>query len=189
VKRLSHRWMALAGVAYMDWTEHYDGPAGIQNPTRTDGSAGGLAGPLEDGGQVAVPGTSALMTARWQLTANALYQLPWEVEVSGSLFARQGYAAPTILRLPAGEDGTLRVLVAPHLTDGRLASLWNLDLRLARNVRLAGDGRIVVSVDLFNVFNRALVLSRDTTATAVSYGRANEVINPRVLRVGARLDF
>jgi hypothetical protein len=139
IKRLSRRWMARATFSYMDWREHLDGPRAVQNPTRTQASGGPSSGPQVDGDQVAPRGGSrgvVFLTARWQLTGTALYQLPHAFEIGGSLFARQGYPTPVVLQLPAGEDGLQTVLATPHITDNRLPDLCNLDLRLAKSVKI-----------------------------------------------------
>ena len=133
--------MACAAFSYMDWRENLKGPRAVQNPTRTRSSGGPNSGPQVDGGQVAPQGGAGskgvvLLTASWQLTANALYQLPRGFDIAGSLFARQGYPSPVVLELPGGEDGLLTVLASSRITDDRLPDVWNVDLRLAKTAKI-----------------------------------------------------
>ena len=79
-KRLANKWMMRAAFGYMDWTEHFDGPNAVVNPTRTQDTAGGtLAGPSVEGGQVIIKSygakTDTFFNSKWQVSASALYQL------------------------------------------------------------------------------------------------------------------
>ena len=63
--------MMRAAFAYMDWTEHFDGPNAIVSPTRTQDTVGGtLAGPSVEGGQVIIKSygakTDTFFNSKWQ---------------------------------------------------------------------------------------------------------------------------
>src|SRR6185295_5928387 len=94
----------------------------------------------------------AFINAKWQVTANALAQLPAGFEISGAFFARQGHPRPIVQRKILGFDGPVRLLAVPEIDTERLASVYNLDLRAAKNIRVGGT-TFVLSADLFNVFN------------------------------------
>jgi hypothetical protein len=186
VKRLTNHWMARASVAYNDLYENFLGPAAIQNPTHTYGD------PLIDGGQVVnlagVRGNLGI-SARWQVNANALYDLPRGFQVSAALFGIQGYLNPVLLQLRAGQDGLPSALGSSSVEDHRLPSIWNLDLRLAKAVTLHGSTSLVLSADLFNVFNQATVIDRNAIATSDVFERIDGISNPRIFRFGLRLTF
>ena len=177
VKRQTGRWMARASVAYNDWHEDFRGPRAIQNPTRRD------TDPLIDGGQVPD------LSARFQANADALFELPRGFTVSGALFFTQGYLNPVVLRLRAGEDRSLSALATPSVEDHRLPNICNLDLRLAKAVKLHGSASLILSADLFNVFNAGTTLGRNAEANSEVFGRIDGIMNPRVARFGARLAF
>ena len=84
---------------------------------------------------------------------------------------------------------TLAALAMPSIEDHRLPNIWNLDLRLAKTVKLHGSSSLILSADLFNVFNAGTILSRDANATSDVFGRIDGIMNPRVFRFGARLSF
>src|SRR5262249_58220280 len=99
VKRLSNRWMARVALTYNDWVDKYpDGLASgaVQDPTRTQAlsNSASVWGAQVDGGQVADlsggsgKGNILFSSQRWQVVANALYQLPAGFEVSGAVFGR-----------------------------------------------------------------------------------------------------
>ncbi|MBE3132420.1 MAG: hypothetical protein IMZ55_03030, partial [Acidobacteria bacterium] len=62
-----------------------------------------------------------------------------------------------------------------------------VDLRLGRIFRI-GDRRIEPFVDLYNIFNVNTVLG-DVTTYGSSLGRISNTINPRIMRVGAKVQF
>jgi hypothetical protein len=105
------------------------------------------------------------------------------------VFGRQGYPRPIILRLDAGLDGALRVLATPELDTERYENLWNVDLRLSKNVKLAGRTALVLTADVFNLLNSATELNRTRQANSAVFDRLDEVLSPRVVRFGVRLTF
>jgi hypothetical protein len=196
LKRLSNRWMGRLAVTYNDATEHYDGPGAVQNPTRTDTDHGtSMAGPQADGGQYAPRSGGSgkgdtIIGAKWQVVANTLFQLPAGFELSGALFGRQGHPFSVIFRQSLGDEGAVRILAneMTELDTQRYDSVWNLDLRLAKNFRLGGSS-FTISADAFNVLNNDVVLGRFRQASSGSFNRLDEVLNPRIIRFGMRFQF
>ena len=195
-KRMSNRWMANLALSYNDWTEDYadDNRANIGlangtgsgNPTRTD------TGALVDGGPVSVlsggSGKASFYSSfQWQVYADAAFTLPASFTISTALFGRQGGIYPINITSSLGADGNQRVL-AGGVDDNRYDNLWNVDFRLARNSKI---GRITItpSIELFNALNNDVVLSRARNAGSATLNRVEEVISPRILRIGARLSF
>ena len=86
-----------------------------------------------------------------------------------------------------GTDGTLNVLASPQVDTLRYDNVWDVDLRLAKNVRF-GQGSLVISAELFNALNNDVTLSQFRSA-GPTLGRIEEIIAPRTLRLGARLTF
>ena len=96
---------------------------------------------------------------------------------------------PFILRLSAGRDGTLRVLATPDIDTNRYANLWDLDLRLAKDIRITGERRINLAADLFNVMNSNTTLSLGRIVGSSAFGTVNEILSPRILRMTASFKF
>ena len=199
-KRMSNKWFARAALSYNDWHENV-GPGAVQNPTRTDRTGGqsgstqsGLAGPQVDGGQLAPRSSGSgkgdiFYNARWQFVVNGLYQLPANFEIGTSLFARQGYVYPVILRISAGGDGAQRVMASPNIDDKRYDTVWTADFRLANKVKLGGKSSADITLDLFNAFNNNMILGRNRQANSSAFGTPTDVLSPRILRLGLRLNF
>jgi hypothetical protein len=200
-KRLSHRWMSRVAFSWNDWTEDWSG-----TPTSFYGNPGGTeTDPLVKGGQVSLLSggsgkASFFSSVKWQLYANALYQGPWGLELSGVLFGKQGGAYPIDIRTGAGGDGTLNSLATPKVDTNRYSQIWDLDLRLAKTVKFTKGSGLTLSAEWFNVFNSGTVLGRYRYANSSSFintsqgaepglGRIEEIMAPSVFRLGARIYF
>jgi hypothetical protein len=195
VKRLSNKWMGRVAFSINDWREHLGsgfntglgGGTGSPNRTYYDSQT--------DGGIVASYGAGSgkvyFNNAKWQLNANLLYQLPKGFEVAGNLYGRQGYPNPIYSQVDLGAlDGVFPVLAdGTNMDTQRLPSLWDLDLRLAKSFALRGSTRLQLSAEMFNVFNSNTELTRVNDFSADVYGRLDEILAPRIVRFGARLQF
>jgi hypothetical protein len=191
VKRMSDRWMARIGAAFISANEYYDqNPArdNLGNPTRLDTE------PLVDGGAFVVrsAGSGAgdiFIHGKWQISANGVYQAPGGIDVGASLFGRQGYPFPVYRLATLGRDGTnRRVIVSPELDTFRLDDLWNLDLRAAKSFRF-DRASIELIADLFNVMNGNPILVRNRNVGSAAFEQPQQVLSPRILRFGLRVNF
>jgi len=189
-KRMSNRWMMRLGLAFNNPREHYgQSPPVTDNgqPTRSD------TFPLISGGQWAPRSSGSgsgdvFVNQRWNFNLNGAYQLPWDLEVAGNLFGKQGTPLPIFRNTSLGRDGTVRVLVTPELDTFRFDNLWNVDLRISKNVKLA-RGSFQIIGDIFNVLNGNTEITRERNLDATNFRALASNLSPRVLRLGARLSF
>ncbi len=198
LKRLSNKWMARASFSYNDWQQHYDGTEGLFNPNAAVYDSYGLSPVGQtiasdtgiDGDQIAIyssgSGTFYWVNGKWQMSATALYQLPAGFEVAANLFGRQGYARPINLTL----DNTFfdTVLAQGRIDSKRLDNVWNLDLRLNKNFKFGSRVGASLMADVFNVFNANTVLRRTDNADG-RIDRVQQIMNPRIARLGLKLTF
>ena len=126
---------------------------------------------------------------KWQIYANALYQLPWGVDLSGTAWGRQGGLKPVFLNIAAGQDGTLAVSGVPTVESERYGDVWDFDLRLAKTFRFGKQPYLTLAAEWFNVANSGQVLIRIRQANAAAYNRVDEVLNPSIFRLGATFGF
>jgi hypothetical protein len=187
-KRLSNHWMGRVAFAWNDVVENV-GPGALTLPGAT------AQDPKQDGGAVAqygagTSGKTYFFNAKWQLSANALYELPAGFEVAANLFGRQGYPNPVYLSLDAGElDGIQYFLADGTKVDTqRFPNLWDIDLRLAKTFKF-GRSSFVLSAEMFNVFNSNTEMNRINDANSSAYRRLDEILAPRIVRFGARVTF
>jgi len=193
-KRLSNRWMARVSFALNNALEHFDSPDGVYdnlgNPTPS------LSEPLKDGGQFAPQSGGSgsgniYINAKWQFNANAMYVAPYNIEVSGNVFGRQGYPYPMFragTTAALGADSTLNVLVTPEIDTFRYPDLWNTDLRAAREFRF-NTVRLRAILDCFNVFNANTELVRNNNVLSPTFNAIAQNLSPRIFRVGLVVGF
>jgi hypothetical protein len=196
VKRLSNKWMARAAFSYNDWTENFDGTAGIQNPnpvyydTYWTCCNTGVPDAKKDGGQLAIysaaSGTPYWVGGKWQFTASALYELGWGLEVAGNLYGRQGYVRPINITV---DNFFGDIVLADDIGNNRLPDVWNLDMRLAKNFSLGRGSRLTLMADLFNVLNASTTLRQVDFADSDAFNRIDQILNPRLLRIGVKMSF
>jgi hypothetical protein len=190
VKRLSNRWMARFAGSWNQATEDYDRATPVNfngNPTRVD------TAPLISGGQFAPrsAGSGAgdvFINGKWQMNMNGVYLLPWDMEIAGNLFGKQGTPFPLQINSALGRDGNHRVLVSPELDTRRLDDVWNLDLRLAKNLAF-GRTNSRIEVDLFNVMNGNYAINRIRNIQSLNFDRITQNLSPRILRFGVKIGF
>jgi hypothetical protein len=192
-KRLANRWMGRAAFSWNDEREYFDDPAlSIQDPTPT------TENPLVDGGEVTrlSAGSSKseiyLTAPKYQIIANGYFQGPGGVNLGGNLLVRQGFGMPFYGNDVETSDpikATKDVLVV-GIGDYRLPTLTQLDLRAEKEFRI-GSRRLMFDVDLFNVLNSGTTLGRqyDVQASDPATNDILEIMNPRILRFGVRLNF
>jgi hypothetical protein len=187
-KRLSHRWMMNGSFNWNSATYH-SSPDGFQDPVQADLFAV-TATPGDPTNREFIEGHQTLINGtRWTAKLSGLYQLPWGVNVSGVLNARDGFPfIPNILApTRPGRLNTVRVLVEPYASH-RYDALVLLDLKAEKRLAL-GKVNVVGSVDVFNATNINTVLGRVTTQNSATANRVLEITGPRVVRIGARFNF
>ncbi|HDT14147.1 MAG TPA: TonB-dependent receptor, partial [Candidatus Aminicenantes bacterium] len=200
-KRLSKRWFMNASLTLQDqrvhWGESFIDPT---NQWALDGK------PYGNQGTGSAGKADVQMHARWIAKVSGLYQLPAGFSVAATFLAREGWKIPNYIVLAYADPGSWpgpyrsSVVYLQSLTKDRLPALGNLSLRLEKSFSL-GPGRMVVMADIFNLLNSAVVnraydaylgtyyVDTEEYAPNPTNRLANEVLNPRVMRLGVRFEF
>jgi hypothetical protein len=194
-KRMSNRWMARFGFSTNDHNEYFDGPEAITDPTPTISTT--TANPNVNGGDVLRPssgsGKSSIyqVLPRFQYIATGLYQAPWGINLGANLVVRQGFSEPffrsqTPVTDPIAKTKTVLVVGASQF---RLPAVKSLDARVGKEFVFANRARVNFDLDIFNVLNSATVLGRQYDLRVTTANQVQEIMNPRILRVGLRFNF
>lgn len=202
-KRMASRWMLRGNFTYQDWTQHV-GAGAIIDPTITK-----ICG-VCNGAEVLTQSTGSgskgniYLNSKWAASLTGAYQIPViETSFGFNLNSRQGYPDPYSANVTTTTgEGTKALLAAPQNDTFRNSTVTDVDLRLAKDIRVSRVG-LTLSVDLFNALNANTILQRNLgslctssqktgtgacSATSTS-NRITEVLSPRVFRLGARLAF
>jgi Carboxypeptidase regulatory-like domain len=195
-KRMNNRWMMRGNISLTDWRQQV-GDDAVVDPTRqrpTDAPLSGCS--VCDGGNV-VQGSGAgsgakggvYINSKWAYNLTGAYQIPIiETSLGFNLVGRQGYAIPYVHRVST-DEGFKFLLIDDDPAEKRHRNVYNLDLRLAKDLRLPAGLGVTLSVDAFNVLNSQTILQRNTRMGIASGNRITELMSPRVFRLGARLTF
>jgi hypothetical protein len=183
--RIAGRVDWRAWGAFMDgWERFLDRDLAVQDPTPLE------AAPLQDFGRIVVrPGglgrDDLFVNARWMAGGSVLARLPWSLEASVVVNARDGFPIPYFQVGNTGDptSAAKNVLVSPAIDTYRLPSLVLADARLARGFPL-GPGRLTVALDAFNVANAATKLQVARDVELAAFDRTREIVRPRILRLG-----
>jgi hypothetical protein len=201
-KRLSNRWMARVAFSTNDHREYYDSPDGIMDPTPQL-----LAGPVPlplgaypnvDGGPVLTQTSGSgkagifMVAPRYQLAATGLYSAGWGINLGANMVTRQGYSMPyQLTQVDTGDPlGNLKtvILQPEEVGDARLPNVTSLDFRIGKEFSW-NRMRLNLDFDVFNALNSSTVLGRQYDLSLDSANNVLEIMNPRVLRLGARFSF
>ena len=192
-KRLADRWMARVGFTTGTHREYLDDPSlAVQDPTRT------TIFPNIDGGVVVTPSSASgkseiyMLSPRYQFNASGLYQMGWGINLAANLVARDGFGQPYFATTESSDPSFTEkrvLLVDPD--DSRLPGVVSFDIRVGKSFNFGGR-ELAFDMDIFNVLNQSTVLGRqyDVTATGpTGFNQPLEIMNPRLLRLGARFRF
>jgi hypothetical protein len=177
------------GTTYLDLT----------NKWMTEGEPYTLAGGGASGK------TSVAMYSKWMAKVSGMYQLPWDVNISGTFQAREGWRIPHYFWL---EDDSLTgvysngtwVYTQPVVNDA-LPTFYSLSLRIEKMIKIGDNGRMYFMADIFNALNKLIVnraydaylgdyyVDTNTWVPNPTNRMLNEVLNPRVTRFGVRFQF
>ena len=87
---------------------------------------------------------------------------------------------------PLGSSKTL--LLTPSVAYALLPATQDFDVRIGKRQKI-GKVTINADLDIFNLFNSATALGREYRYTSSNYTLTREIMQPRILRVGMRVQF
>ena len=164
--------MGRLGFSTSSHREHFDDPAtAVQDPTPS------TTWPNIDGGaymtQTSGSGKSEiyLLLPRYQFSGSAVYQFPHQINVAGSVVARQGFGQPFFATVESADPSLpeKRVLLSDP-DENRLPGVFTLDLRAEKGFTF-GTSQLMLTLDMFNLMNSSTALGRQYDATATGdYG-------------------
>jgi len=211
-KRLSNKWMLNGSVTYQMQRTYY-GDDGYTDPTNIWAYEGAIYGVSMGGGSGKV---SRAMFSRWMFKMMGLYQLPWDLTVSGTVSAHEGSFFATTFgvqdrTLPNSRSYSNTLPTATYDNRSRLGDVWVINLKVEKMIRLGDVSRMYFSADLFNILNGETLLRKydisygtfryaggpnpatttfhSWTAPGATSGLPNEILNPMVMRLGMRFQI
>jgi len=197
-KRLSNRWMLRGNFTFQDWKQQV-GSRAVVDPTRGR-SSGGSCTSCDNSPVIVGAGSGSgsfggvYINSKWAYNVTGTYQIPVvETNFGMNLTGRQGYAIPYVYRVSANDaqgSNFAYILAENDPTQFLQPNLMELDLRLAKDLRVYHGAGVTLSVDMFNALNRQTILQRDVRRLQIATSNhITELQSPRVFRVGMRVTF
>ena len=125
----------------------------------------------------------------WNYKVIGRYTMPFDVGVSGSWKVQSGFNYARTISVAMPVEGNRTIRVEPADTN-RYPNVSILDLRLDKSFGLGKFGKVVPTVDVFNVLNSGVPTNVRTTNTATApFQEVTTILNPRVIRFGFRYNF
>jgi len=125
-------------------------------------------------------------TSPWSVRISGSYDLPWHWDVSAQLIAQNGLLGARTATYNLPNSGALALRVDDITKKGPVRQ--NLNLRLARELRLSAQQRFRLSAEILNVTNNASPYTV-TLSSGQQYGRITAISTPRVARLGVTYSF
>jgi hypothetical protein len=194
-KRLANRWMLRGNFTWSDWVWSDAGTLS----DRTQPIAGGAH---DDDPVLLGSGTGSgskggvYINSRWSYSINGLYQVapdrPWGFNAALNLTGREGYPVPYFRRIAGDRAAENFAFIRPSVNNEpdefRLDDIHVVDARVEKEFAFSDFG-LTVGLDVFNLFNKSYILQRQHRLGISTADNVNEIISPRILRLGARLSF
>jgi hypothetical protein len=126
----------------------------------------------------------------YQFIANGLYQAGWGINLAANLVSRQGFAMQYNQNQVETNDPLLQLKTVLLVESGehRLPTVTSLDFRVGKEF-VVERLRMNVDFDIFNLLNSSTVLGREYNLRLAAGNQVREIMNPRVLRLGFRVNF
>jgi len=215
VKRLSNKWMMDASFTLQGQSVDYgkgfydsNQSSNYLNPTNVWAIDKNTYAPFVGGSSGKI---NQYVFSRWLVKLSGLYQLPWDLNVSGTFQAREGNIIPEYFDIvdytAPNPDSRTVTIIANKFGKLRLPTFYNINLRAEKMLRMGDFGKVYVFVDLFNLLNSNIInrryardlgtyyiysktdLSKNKYVPEPTNFMANEVLNPRLARFGVRFLF
>jgi hypothetical protein len=181
-KRLANRWLLRGFVEFSDWKWSGAADAADRSDELRSTQDGGVVAPQSP----AIGREHVYLNRGWSFNVNGLYQVSpdktWGFDLSTNIFGRQGFPAPLFR---SAEGGRVPVLDIDRF---RYDSPVIVDLQAAKTI-IVGNTPVRLSIEAFNFFNNQTVMQRDLNLDQAQPGQRLEVLQPRVIRLGARFTF
>jgi hypothetical protein len=199
-KRLANHWMLRGNFSYADWTWSSVPSSELEDPTQTLGGGDRSGDPVLQGSGTGSGSKGGIyINSKWSYSVNGMYQIapdrPWGFNVAANLNGREGYPVPYFRRRggnTADEANfnfiTQNIQVTADADEFRLDDIHIVDARVEKEFSFADFG-LTVGVDVFNVFNEQYVLQRAHRLTRSNSDNVQEIVSPRIFRLGARVSF
>lgn len=187
-KKLSNRWMANLSFTWQDWKRHRfaDEELDLNN---FDFFNGGVMAESTTGSGL----SDIFVNSRWMVKLTGMYQLPFGLNLTTFLQAREGNPQPLRSQTRL-HQGTVWLFMGNgnKLGDQRLPTFWMLNLGIEKTFRVADTVTATLAIDWYNATNNQIELKQNiNVGAAIDPGEPEPVMwtNAGLFQFGIRVNF
>lgn len=183
-KRFSQRWQLQAGLTFGQ-------NKGGVNATGGQSATNDLNDPNLTTHPEGIIGNDSEVAFR----LSGSYTLPWDISLAGSMISNNGYpyiSTASVSRAQAAAAGVAltrasQIVLLSDRGDERYGDVTMFDVRLSRGFRIGGRS-FTPQIDFFNIGNADTVVTHNVSVGG-TYLLPQEILSPRIIRVGFSIDF
>jgi outer membrane receptor protein involved in Fe transport len=127
-------------------------------------------------------------TRQWQAKMSGAYNLPYGILASANYDIRSGLRQARQVLFTGGRTIRSIMLNVEPIGTTNLPNTHELDVRLAKRVKLGGARSVELRGDIYNALNKGTVRSW-TLQSGANYLRPVTIMFPRIVQVGATFEF
>jgi hypothetical protein len=187
-QRLARRWTTLGHLVWQDWTWQI-GPNYRRYADPTAALVDGDYNGQPVAGQSLPGGRPLYLSSQWSFDLSAAVQLPGALSAAVAINGRQGFPLAYYRTVARNNAGPVDLRLTGQVDAFRSDDLVSCDVRLDKDIAASSDVAVALSLEGLNLLTSGQVLRRETN---LGVGRANfvdQVITPRLLRLGLKLQF
>jgi hypothetical protein len=103
--------------------------------------------------------------------------------------AREGFPQPYFRTVVTSDGESTDVQLVDDVDEFRTDDIYLFDLGVDRELRISNDFSMVLRLDGFNLLNESFVLQRERDAGTSRVDFVDQVVGPRIFRLGVKLRF
>jgi hypothetical protein len=131
---------------------------------------------------------TANKTREWQAKVSGAYNLPFGILASANYDIRNGLRVARQVLFTGGQSIRSIALNVEPIGSFSLPNTHELDVRAAKRVNLGAARSVELRFDIYNALNKATVTT-NVLQSGASYLRPTVILFPRILQIGATLNF
>jgi outer membrane receptor protein involved in Fe transport len=122
--------------------------------------------------------------------ASATVVLPYDVHLGVRESFESGRPYGRLINVTGNNQGSVTVLAEPRGAYD-MPNTNDLQMRIDKDFKFAGERRLRLSLDLYNIFNvdTPVNIQNNSSQTSIPFGTAINIFQPRRAQVGFRIEF
>jgi hypothetical protein len=185
VKKLSNRWMANLAVTLQDW-KRFRFEEETLDMNNFDFFNEAVVAPATTGSGL----RDIWVHSTWMVKLTGMYQLPFGLNLTGFLQAREGNPQPLRRRVTLSQGAVYLYRDGYKAGDERLPTFWMLNLGLEKTLKVSDTVTATLVIDWYNATNNQIELKHNLNIGATATAAVPTMwSNAGLFQFGVRVNF